>query len=114
MLEIAEVDKTVEKYKNPRRTHWAKYKEELSNNIEQVKTVIKDELDIEAAWEQLQEAIITSYKASSDKTELFQTSQLATRGTVTTEAASTQISQQSEKTKEWSAYRDSLTAYNRH
>lgn len=113
-MEIKRIDKPERVYRNPRNTNWEKYRQDLSLNLTNIKTVTKTITDIEEVCLQLQEAIQTSYHENCAETRQTTSKQKWWNANLEKLRKNTRkLFNKAKKTGNWEAYQQTLTEYNK-
>jgi hypothetical protein len=61
---VTGIDRSVEVYRNPRRTHWESFRTDLSGCLCKITDKVTDFADLETAAKQFQDAVAFAYKAN--------------------------------------------------
>jgi hypothetical protein len=100
-------------YRNPRRTNWESYKDDLKGNLETLPRNIRTIKDIDGSVDQLQRAIISSYyrNCPAKTTRLPGTAPEWNKKLSELRAKTRKLFNIAKRTGQWDTYKETLTYY---
>jgi hypothetical protein len=101
--------------RNPRRTNWELYKDDLKLNLEMLSRRIRTIKDIDRSVDQLQQAIISSYyqNCPAKTTRSPGTTPWWNKKLSGPRAKTRKLFNTAKRTEQWDTYKESLTCYNK-
>jgi hypothetical protein len=102
-------------YRNPRRTNWESYKDDLKGKLETLPRKIRTIKNIDGSFYQLQRAIISSYYRScpAKTTRAPETTPLRNKKLSGLRAKTRKLFNIAKSTEHWDTYKETLTCYNK-
>ena len=109
------MDRTIETYRNPRKTNWEGYKADLARGLAGVAVTVKSNKDVELAAEQIQNAIISAYENNCPLVTRKSTRNVPwwNKDLDTMRRQVRKKFNNAKTSANWDDYRTSLTEYNR-
>lgn len=115
-FEISDVEKTVFVYRDPKRTNWNSYKEDLKADIEaNINSVRNNTFEIEAVADQLQKSILTSYQSNCPSKTTTTNNKVGwwNNNLARMRNKARKLFNRAKETGDWDTYSNALTEYNK-